>query len=164
MRSRLFTANPPRRPKLAAQSCAPLLWLLTMLFAVRVAGQAIQRWWPQPFLPPFHKFQGSHFDYPVLLTAQLLILSAMFRGSWKAQRGTLSASRRAASALLWLGGLYMAASLARLAIGLAFPAAPAWFSAWISGVFHLVLAGYVLTLAAFHRRAFGAREFGDVAQ
>jgi hypothetical protein len=75
----------------------------------------------------------------------------------------LSQSARAATALRWCGGVYMAASLTRLAIGLGFPAAPPWFSAWISGAFHLVLAGFVLTLAAFHRRASGAREFGDVA-
>jgi hypothetical protein len=129
-----------------------ILWLLTVLFAVRVAGQAIQAWWPQPFLPPFRDFQGSHLAYPVLLTSQLLILAVMLRWSWKVQRGT-APSARAAAALLWCGALYMAASLARLAIGLEFPAAPPWFSAWISGVFHLVLAGFVLTLAASHRRA-----------
>jgi hypothetical protein len=129
-----------------------ILWLLTVLFAVRVAGQAIQAWWPQPFLPPFRDFQGSHLAYPVLLTSQLLILAIMLRWSWKVQRGT-TPSARAAAALLWPGALYMAASLARLAIGLESPAAPPWFSAWISGVFHLVLAGFVLTLAASHRRA-----------
>lgn len=129
-----------------------ILWLLTALFAVRVAGQALQAWWPQPFLPPFRDFQGSHLAYPVLLTSQLLILAVMLCWSWKVQRGT-APSARAAAALRTCGSLYMAASLARLAIGLGFAAAPPWFRAWISGVFHLVLAGFVLTLAASHRRA-----------
>ncbi len=128
-----------------------ILWLLTVLFAVRVAGQAIQAWWPQSFLPPFGDFQGSHLAYPALLTSQLLILAVMLRWSWKVQRGS-TPSARAAAALFWCGVLYLAASLARLAIGLGFAAAPPWFSAWISGVFHLVLAGFVLTVAASHRR------------
>jgi uncharacterized membrane protein HdeD (DUF308 family) len=51
---------------------------------------------------------------------------------------------------LWLGGIYMAVSIARIVIGLTWPEAPKWFSAYISGVFHLVLAGYVLALARYH--------------
>lgn len=49
--------------------------------------------------------------------------------------------------LLWIGGLYMAGSLLRIAVGLVVPGAPAWFSTWIPALFHVVLAGYVLTLA-----------------
>ena len=52
--------------------------------------------------------------------------------------------------LAWIGGIYMAGSLARLAVGLAVTDAPPWFTAWISAVFHVVLAGFVLTLAAYH--------------
>ncbi len=131
-------------------------WLLTLLFSLRVAGQALQRWKPQPFLPPFHSFQGSHMPYSVLLPAQLLILTVMFCCSWRAQRGTGFAGGRTATALLWCGALYMAASVARLAIGLGFPAAAPWYRAWISDVFHLVLAGFVLVLAAHQRRAWRA--------
>jgi hypothetical protein len=130
-----------------------ILWLLTLLFSLRVAGQALQRWKPQPFLPPFHNFQGSHLPYSVLLSAQLLILTVMFRCSWRAQLGTGFAGGRTKTALLWCGTLYMAASLARLAIGLGFPGAAPWYRAWISDVFHLVLAGFVLMLATPHRRA-----------
>jgi hypothetical protein len=164
MRLQLFRSNRPQAPGGDARGSAWLLWLLTLAFALRVAGQALQRWSPQSFLPPFSEFQGSHLSYPVLLTAQLLILAAMLRWSWKVQRGTWSAGRRAATVLFRCGSLYMAASIARLGVGLGVPAAPAWFSAWISGVFHLVLAGFVLTLAVLQRRALGAREFADVAQ
>jgi hypothetical protein len=164
MRLRSLQLNRPQPPRGDTRGGARILWLLTSLFALRVAGQALQRWSPQSFLPPFREFQGSHLSYPVLLTAQLLILAAMLRSSWKARRGTRPASRRGASALLWCGSFYMAAAIARLVIGLGIPAAPAWFSAWISGVFHLVLAGFVMTLGAMQRRALGAREAGDVAQ
>ena len=47
----------------------------------------------------------------------------------------------------------MAGSLLRIAVGIAVPAAPAWFSTWIPALFHLVLAGYVLTLATCRGRS-----------
>jgi hypothetical protein len=115
------------------------LWLLTFLFALRVAGQAIQRWAPQAWLPPFDAFQGSELPYGVLLGSQLVILAAMARFAVRVPR-----PRRV---FLWTGGIYMAGALARIAIGILVPAAPAWFSAWIPAFFHVVLAAYLLTLA-----------------
>lgn len=127
-----------------------VMWALCLLFALRVAGQALQLWLPQPFLPPFHAFQGSNLPYWLLLTAQLAILAVMARLAWRMQMGTLLPRRRLARALAWTGGIYMTGSLARLMIGVAVPAAPSWFTAWISGFFHLVLAAFVLALAAYH--------------
>lgn len=129
-----------------------LLWLLTGLFAMRVAGQAIQRWLPQPFLPSFHAFQGSSLPYWGLLSAQLLILGVMMRIAWRIQAGRLAPSRRAGTVLSWIGGVYMAGALGRIVVGLVVPGAPAWFSTWIPAVFHVVLAGFVLTLALYHHR------------
>ena len=48
----------------------PKLWsvvavaALSAAFLVRVAGQAVQRWFPQGFLPPFEAWQGSGIPYP----------------------------------------------------------------------------------------------------
>lgn len=55
-------------------------------------------------------------------------------------------------ALFWAGVIYMTGSLARIAIGLSVPDAHPWFRAWISGVFHIVLAAYLLVIARFPRR------------
>jgi hypothetical protein len=46
----------------------------------------------------------------------------------------------------------MAGSLLRIAIGLAWPAAPHWFTAWIPAFFHLVLAAFVIILALHAHR------------
>jgi len=142
---------------------ATLLWTLSFLFAMRVLAQALQRWLPQSFLPPFSRFQGSHLPYSVLLGAQILILAAMLRYSWEAHRAALTASRRLTKTLFWCGAIYMSASVARIAIGLTISIAPPWFSAWISAVFHLVLAGFVLTLAWTHHCASVGREIDHVA-
>ncbi|HUQ25143.1 MAG TPA: hypothetical protein VM140_05690 [Burkholderiales bacterium] len=112
---------------------------------MRVAGQAIQRWAPLTFLPPFDAFQGSNLPYPVLLGSQILILGAMIFCNLRRPNG--------GRMLLWIGGVYMAGSLLRIAIGLVVPAAPAWFSTWIPALFHVVLAGYVLTLATYRGRS-----------
>ena len=138
------------------------LWLglSTALFAVRVGGQAVQRWIPQSHLPPFAAFQGSRLPYPVLCLAQLLILSLMTRAASRAWRGTLPRSPRKARVLGWAGAVYLAGSLLRMAIGTLAPSAPAWFRAWIPGIFHVVLAAFVLCLARAYRRplAIAARE------
>jgi hypothetical protein len=128
-----------------------LLWSLTALFMMRVLGQMIQHWHPQTWLPAFDAFQGSGLPYWLLLSVQLLILAAMIRYAWQVQTGTLHATPRTGVTLLWLGGIYMVGSLTRLAVGIAIPSAPAWFSTWIPACLHVVLAGYVLTLASCHR-------------
>jgi len=129
------------------------LWMLTVLFAMRVFGQALQRWAPQPFLPPFDAFQGSNLPYWLLLSVQLVILVVMIVVARRVQTGSLAPSARAGTVLALVGWIYMTLSVGRIAVGLSAPAAPAWFSTWIPAVFHVVLAAYVLTLAYYHRRA-----------
>jgi len=124
-----------------------LLGFLTLLFEVRVLGQAVQRWWPQPFLPSFSAFQGSGLPYPLLLTAQLVILALMVRAALRVGAGALRPSQGQLKFLIGFGILYMAGSVMRILIGLAVPAAPHWFTAWVPAFFHLVLASFVITLA-----------------
>jgi hypothetical protein len=132
---------------------AALLWLLTVLFAMRVFAQALQRWAPQPLLPPFDAFQGSNVPYWLLLLVQLAILVVMIVVARRVQTHSLVPSVRAGTVLMWTGWTYMTVSIGRIAVGLSVPTAPAWFSTWIPAVFHVVLAAYVLTLAYYHRRA-----------
>jgi len=130
-----------------------ILAALTALFALRVAAQATQRWHPFPFLPPFDAFQGSALPYELLLSAQIAILAAMV---WLALKVRVEALQRRAGigrALAIAGWSYCAVMLIRLCIGAAVPAAPHWFKAWIPSVFHMVLALFVLALAAYHRQS-----------
>ncbi len=127
-----------------------VLWLLTAAFAARVAGQAIQNMWPQPFLPSFASFQGSRLPYWCLLSTQIAILATMIRFTFRIGAGTLVASRRAGRILGLLGGLYLAVSIGRIVIGLVVPQAPPWFSTWLPALFHLVLALWVLLVAGYH--------------
>ena len=128
------------------------LGVLTALFALRVTGQAVQFVAPQAYLPRFDSFQGSRLAYPVLLLSQVVILAIMLRICLRTASRTSVPNPRLGRVLAWLGGLYMLGSAARIAIGLAMPSAPAWFSTWIPAVFHVVLAGFVLTVASYHLR------------
>jgi hypothetical protein len=131
---------------------------LTGLFSLRVAAQAMQLWRPQSFLPAFDDFQGSNLDYSTLLLIQLVILALMLRTCLRVAGGTSVPQPGLGRGLAWFGGIYMAGSVARIAIGLAIPSAPAWFSAWIPAFFHLVLAGFVLTAARYHSQPMGGYE------
>ena len=130
---------------------ARLLWLLTALFALRVIGQALQHWSPVGWLPGFAEWQGSSLGYAPLLAIQLCIVAGMAIASHRAGNGTLRSTRSRMTAATWIGGVYMAGSISRVLVGLAFPESHAWFRAWISGAFHIVLAGFVLALARYHR-------------
>jgi len=68
--------------------------LLTGLFALRVAGQAVQFWMPRSFLPAFDAFQGSNLGYSTLLLIQLLILSLMLRTCLRVGTGISVPNRR----------------------------------------------------------------------
>lgn len=138
-----------------ARVCGRTAWLLTALFVCRVLGQAVQRWWPQSWLPPFEDFQGSGLPYGILLPSQLAIVALMAWYAWRMRTGAMIPARRAGRLLAWSGGLYLAGALLRLAVGwLASGAAP-WFTARIPALFHIVLASYVLTVAVYHGAAGG---------
>ena len=122
----------------------------TALFALRVAGQAIQHWQPQAWLPPFGSWQGSTIGYHALLAAQLAILAAMAWTCFAAASGRLQPARAHYKWFALLGGAYMAGSIARPLVGLALPGASPWFSAHISSAFHIVLASFVLALGWWH--------------
>ena len=129
---------------------ALLLGSLTLLFALRVAAQALQRWAPVDWLPSFGNFQGSGIPYWLLLSIQVLLLAMMIAVTGDVEAGQRRRNPRASLMLKWIGGVYMTGSLGRIAVGLALPDAPSWFTTWIPAIFHVVLATFVLTLAAYH--------------
>jgi hypothetical protein len=126
-----------------------LLWSLTASFAFRTAAQLVRRVSPVRALPPFDAWQGSSLSYPVLLASQSLILVLM---CWLTHgvSGRVRARRRIGAALLALGGVYFAAMSVRLVLGLTILADVSWFAKPLPALFHLVLAGYLLTLGHYH--------------
>ena len=139
---------------------AGALLALTLLFAGRVAAQLSQRVWPNPRLPAFDAWQSGLLAYWLLLAAQLAILAALSHQIACIWRGSAVPHRGTGAILLLLGGAYMAGALIRLAAGATFLSDEPFFTAWLPGLFHLVLAAVVLVLGDFHFRGAGRRGSG----
>lgn len=134
----------------ASKAYAPWLWILTLLFAVRVSAQPLSLVWDK--LPAFSQWQSGALPYGWLLFFQIVILTIMVTTALRYSRGGVRASRRAGQCLLTLGGLYMTAMLVRFALGQSSMQSHDWFDRPLPTVFHLVLAGFVLTAGLFHFR------------
>ena len=128
-----------------------LLGLFTALFVLRVTAQLVQYATPTRFLPPHDAWQGSGLAYPLLLTSQLLILAAMAWGTDAVHR-RVRARKSVGRWLVVLGAVYLVSMSVRLVLGLTVLADIAWFAKPLPAVFHMVLAGYVLTLGHYHSR------------
>ena len=131
-------------------------WALTGLglaFLARVLGQAVQKWAPVSFLPPFDDFQGSGLPYPALLTAQVAILVTTVVVAVRMRSGKSLLSPRLVVPVTVAGVIYLAVMAVRLVLGLSVLSHSGWFSTWIPTVFHLVLASEVMLIGAYQRRA-----------
>ncbi|MXZ96350.1 MAG: hypothetical protein F4Y99_10535 [Acidimicrobiaceae bacterium] len=126
---------------------------MSLAFGARVLAQAVQRWGPVSFLPPFDDFQGSGLSYPVLLGAQVFILAIIAVVLVRMHRGKGLISPRLILPVTLFSALYFVVMAVRLVLGLSVLSDSGWFSTWIPTVFHLVLASMLMLIAAYQHRA-----------
>jgi hypothetical protein len=128
--------------RLASRS-AIVLCVLTALFGIRVAGQALVAFLDVAWLPAMDAWYSGLLPYAVLLPIQittLLVQAVVDRDVWRG-RGFFAHPRpRAGSALRWCACVYALAMVVRYAITRSHP---------IPIVFHWVLAAYLFTLGRF---------------
>lgn len=132
------------------------VWLtagLSAAFLARVVGQAVQKWAPVPFLPPFEDFQGSGLPYTALLAAQIAILVVLVAVLARMHGGKSLIGPRLTLPVAIAGCVYFSVMAVRLMLGLSVLSHSGWFSTWIPTMFHLVLAGLVMLIAAYQRFA-----------
>ena len=142
--------------RLDARRCATWLWVLTGLFALRVAAQPAALVVNLAWLPSFESWHGGVLPYPGLLLSQVLILAWM---AWTARRfgaGRVEPSRRVGWTSLAVGALYFMVMLVRLVLGLTVLSHVRWFASPVPAFFHLVLATYVLLFGWVHLDAASA--------
>jgi hypothetical protein len=130
--------------------CAALLAALLIAFLFRVLSQLIQAWRPVAWLPPFEAWHSGALPYPILVTAQALIIAVVLWCIAALMAGDLQPAAGLGRVLQALGWLYFAVMAARLVLGLSLLRHIRWFDAPLPSAFHLVLAAMVLTLASFH--------------
>ncbi len=136
---------------LDAADLSPVLWLLTALFAVRVAGQVLVALRSPSWLPPSHDW--NLVTYRLLLPVQLVILAVMtwIDASFSASAGPpIERSEALGWTLIAFSAVYAGAMAVRYVVRMRRRPAARWFGGAIPIVFHLVLATYLFALGSFH--------------
>jgi hypothetical protein len=136
---------------LATDELAPLLWALTALFAVRVAGQVVVAGRSPSWLPPMD--QWNLVPYRVLLPVQLVILGVMtwIDASFSAAAGPpVDRSQAFGWLLVGFSAAYAGSMIIRYIVRMRRRPEARWFGGTIPIVFHLVLATYLYALGSFH--------------
>ena len=134
---------------MSTRSCAWALWLLTGLFAFRVAAQPAALLFDR-LLPPFDSWDGGVLPYPVLLVTQLVILGWLARTAWRFSTGRVTSRPSIGRAALAFGGVYFAVMFLRLLLGATVLSDVRWFASPLPAFFHLVLAAYLLVYGYCH--------------
>ncbi len=129
---------------------APWLWLLFSLFLFRVCAQLLQIPFNIAFLPAFEHWHSATLPYGLLLTSQIVILILLGRVTYRFSQGKLEPKQRTGRIWMSLGLIYLSVMLFRLIMGLSFYSELVWFSRTLPTLFHIVLASFMLLVAAFH--------------
>jgi sterol desaturase/sphingolipid hydroxylase (fatty acid hydroxylase superfamily) len=128
---------------------ATWLAVLLVLFVFRVLAQLLQTFFPVPFLPPFDAWQSGALPYPLLVISQLIIIAVALTVIRRIRMETLSQQPAAGVICIGLGIIYLAVMVFRLYAGQSFAADHPWLGVLLPTLFHLVLAGFLLSVGAF---------------
>lgn len=133
---------------------APILWLFTGLFVLRVAGQVLVAVRPQQWLPPME--QWNLLPYPILLPIQLVFIAVMVWIDMSfTQNAGISTAKRPdiGNLLITFSAVYAMAMAIRYAVRMRRRPDQRWFGGTIPIVFHIVLASYLYALGSFYVNA-----------
>jgi hypothetical protein len=133
-----------------ARRFAPILWVLTALFALRVVAQPAALVLEGSLLPPFESWHSGALPYPLLLLSQILLLAWLARTASSFGAGNVTGHPRLARLATAVGVVYLTVMLGRLVLGLTLLSHVRWFASPIPTVFHLVLATYLLVFGYVH--------------
>jgi len=133
---------------------APVLWLFTGLFVLRVAGQVLVAIRPQRWLPPME--QWNLMPYPILLPIQVVFIAVMLwidlAFTWETGISTVKNSGFGRF-LIAFSAVYALAMPIRYVIRMRRRPDQRWFGGTIPMVFHIVLASYLYVLGSFYAAA-----------
>jgi hypothetical protein len=140
-------ATAARRP---ATPRAVVMAVLGGLFLLRVIGQVLVTYAGVGWLPAVEHWQSGLLAYPALLASQgviLVLLALVTADVWRG-RGRFARPRpRVASALGWVGAIYLASMIVRYVATMLARPEWRWFGHSIPVLFHLVLATFLLVYA-----------------
>ena len=135
------------------QHCAIAMWLLLVLFVLRVVGQMLVAFLGVSFLPPMAEWYSGLLSYPILLPVQWVIVVMFTTICVDISRGEgafARPNRRAGVFLGWFSAIYFTSMIARYAITMTIHPERRWFHDTIPIWFHMVLASYLFILSRYH--------------
>ena len=133
------------------------LWILFTLFCVRVASQLLQAKFSITFLPAFDAWHSGALPYTYLVIFQLIIIFIYGFICIQFSSGKVNPSKTTGIMFLSIGSVYLCAMIVRLLIGLFFSSST-WFHAYLSIVFHYILALFLILVGVFHLKFYDAHE------
>ena len=129
------------------------LAILTLLFALRILGQALVVFFSVGWLPATEHWFSGLIRYPILLGIQLVMLAVMIKIAsdiWR-NRGFFAKPRPGCSRFLIACSVFYAVSmLLRYALTMTYRPEMRWFGGTIPIFFHFVLAAFLYTWGKFH--------------
>jgi hypothetical protein len=147
-----------------ARGYAVWLAILLGLFCLRVLGQVLVALFGVEWLPAMDEWQSGLLPYPVLLTAQALIIGLLGKVCLDFGRGLgffVEPSPKLARFALPFGQIYFASMVVRYALRMTLHPEARWLGGTIPIFFHWVLASYVMTFGHFHRAQLEAPRAND---
>ena len=131
----------------------PALAILTLLFALRVLGQALVVFFSVGWLPSTEHWFSGLIPYPILFGIQLVMLAVMVKIAsdiWSG-RGFFAKPRPSCCRLLVACSvLYAASMILRYVLTMAYRPEMRWFGGMIPIFFHWVLATFLYTWGKFN--------------
>jgi len=132
-----------------------VLALLTLLFSLRVLGQALVEFFSVDWLPSTEAWASGLIPYPILLAIQLVMLLGMVKivsDVWRQSGFFATSSASWSRFLIDCSAVYAASMAGRYILTMTFRPEMRWFGAAIPIFFHFVLAGFLYTWGKFLAR------------
>jgi hypothetical protein len=129
-----------------------ILAFLTLLFFLRVLGQALVAFLGVTWLPPMEQWFSGLIPYPILLAMQIGMLLIMIKISTDTCRSAgFFAKPRPRWSRFFAGfsAFYAGVMIVRYVLTMIFKPEMRWFGGTIPIFFHFVLAGFIFTLGAY---------------
>ena len=133
----------------------PVLAALTLLFGLRVFGQALVAFFSVTWLPSMEQWHSGLIRYPVLFAIQLAMLIVMSKLSMDVCRGRGFFAKQRPSwsrFLVSFSAIYAGAMALRYILTMLYRPELRWFGNAIPIFFHFVLAGFILTLGHYNTK------------
>ena len=133
-----------------------VLAFLTVLFFLRVLGQALVVFFSVSWLPSTEQWASGLIPYPTLLATQVVLLIGMVKivsDVWRGKGFFAQTRMRLARFLVSFSAIYAGSMLLRYVITMILRPEMRWFGGTIPIFFHFVLAAFLYTWGKFHARA-----------